>query len=130
MPTKNKRLTANQIKSYRTQQLIKQQYKCALCNEIIEPGQEVLDHDHTTGLIRKVLHRGCNALEGIITNNLKRNLISKTRYENILKNLIEYQTTTHTDVLHSTYRTPEEKQQRAKDRAKKRRILKKKEIKK
>ena len=45
---------------------------CGLCHRHIEPKDAVLDHDHSTGKVRAVLHRGCNSLEGKMTNAIKR----------------------------------------------------------
>ena len=105
-----RKLKAKEIAEYRNKLLVEQNGLCALCNMPIEPGKAVLDHCHKTGQVRAVLHRGCNALEGIITNNAARNLITSDRLKNICENLIEYQKTLQ-EVLHSTHRTPEEKKE-------------------
>lgn len=110
-------LKAKELAQVREQMLIEQNNLCALCLEVIEPGKAVLDHCHKTGQIRSVLHRGCNSLEGIIQNNLARNLVTLTRLHNILARLIEYQKQLK-PVLHPTHRTPEQRKQRAKQRAK------------
>lgn len=84
-------------------QLLKEQNNiCALCNELIQPGEEVLDHCHQLGSIRAVLHRGCNALEGIIVSKMTINKITPTRLENICNNLIAYQKQVRTEV-HPTF---------------------------
>ena len=69
----------------------------------------VLDHDHKTGLIRQVLHRGCNSLLGKIENSMPRSRVDIRRLEGIAQNLIQYLTTTHTEIRHPTHRTSEEK---------------------
>lgn len=117
------RLSVKQQTELREQLLKEQMGLCALCYEPIEPGKAVLDHCHRTGQIRSVLHRGCNSLEGIIQNNLARNLITPERLARILDNLIAYQTQLK-PILHSTHRTPEERKVRAKKRAKIRRSKK------
>ncbi len=62
---------------------------CLLCKtEIINDA--VLDHNHKTGNIRGVLHRGCNCLLGKIENNLVRNRINENMLEEIMINLINY----------------------------------------
>jgi hypothetical protein len=111
------RLKASEVAQYRLSLLTKQGHKCALCNQPCTAEEAVLDHCHTTGLVRAVLHRGCNALEGKITNSLKMNRIDEIRLRMILLNLVDYQKTT-TDVYHHTYRTAEEKKERTKRRAK------------
>lgn len=99
------KLKRTEIKSYRELQLQEQQNLCALCgDEIIDDA--VLDHDHKTGLIRRVLHRGCNALLGKIENNLPRNRITISRLNAISNNLVTYITQQHTDLLHPTYKEP------------------------
>ena len=99
------KLKRTEIKSYRELQLQEQGCLCALCGEqIIDDA--VLDHDHKTGLIRRVLHRGCNALLGKIENNLPRNRITISRLNAISNNLVTYILTEHTDILHPTYKEP------------------------
>lgn len=111
------RLKAAALAAYRELELTAQGGRCALCDEIIEPGKAVLDHDHKTGHIRGVLHRGCNALEGNITNALPRNLITPQRLRAIFANWERYHTNPK-DLLHPTHRTAEERKIRAKKRAK------------
>ena len=97
------KLKRTEIKSYRLLQLQEQEHLCALCEERIVD-DAVLDHDHKTGLIRRVLHRGCNALLGKIENNLPRNRITISRLDALSRNLVTYITGTHTDLLHPTYK--------------------------
>ena len=111
------RLKAAAIAAYRELELAAQGGRCALCDEIIEPGKAVLDHDHKSGLIRGVLHRGCNALEGNITNALPRNLITPDRLRAIFENWERYHQAPR-DLLHPSHRTAEERKIRAKKRAK------------
>jgi hypothetical protein len=93
------KLKHTEIKTYREQQLAAQDHCCSLCGERID-GDAVLDHDHKSGLVRRVLHRGCNALLGKIENNLARNKISLSRLQGIASNLITYVTESHTDITH------------------------------
>lgn len=103
------RLKTSEVKDFRLGLLEKQGYQCALCRQALAIDEAVLDHCHTTGLIRAVLHRGCNAFEGKIARSLKMNKIDEIRLRMILLNLIDYQKTT-TNVLHPTHKTPEERQ--------------------
>jgi hypothetical protein len=97
------KLKRTEIKSYRELQLQEQQNLCALCQEhIIDDA--VLDHDHKSGRIRRVLHRGCNALLGKIENNLPLNRITISRLNAITNNLVTYIETKHTDILHPTHK--------------------------
>jgi hypothetical protein len=111
------RLKNKEIALVRQAILIEQQGLCALCLEQIEENKAVLDHCHKTGQIRGVLHRGCNALEGVIENALPRNLITLQRLQNILARLIWYQTQLKPQ-LHPSHKTADEKKQRAKARRK------------
>ena len=102
------KLKYTEVKTYRAQQLAKQNNCCALCGEQILD-DAVLDHCHKTGLIRKVLHRGCNALLGKIENNMARNHVDIDRLEIFASNLAAYISTDWTDLLHPTHYTAEEK---------------------
>ena len=102
------KLKHTEIREYRTIQLAHQNNQCALCGEDI--GQDaVLDHDHKTGLIRQVLHRGCNSLLGKIENSMPRSRVDIRRLEGIAHNLVDYLNTTHTEIRHPTHLTLEER---------------------
>ncbi len=113
-----KRLTTKEVKEYRDAQLIAQGHCCALCGEPIID-DPVFDHCHSRGHMRGVLHRGCNAIEGVITNNMRRNRIDEQRLQAIFENFIEYRKN-NLGILHPSHRTPEEKALLKKKRAKKR----------
>ena len=108
------------IKPLREQYLKEQLGLCALCREPIDPTEAVLDHNHRSGYLRSVLHRGCNAYIGHMENNQARNKITPNRLTNILTNYESY-VQSQKPILHPTHRTAEEKAERAKIRAKKRR---------
>jgi hypothetical protein len=97
------RLKYTEVQEYRQTQLAQQNNCCALCGELIE-GDAVLDHDHKTGLVRRVLHRGCNALLGKIENNMARNKMTKTRLAAWAINLVDYISSTHTDRIHPKHK--------------------------
>ena len=97
------KLKYKEIAVYRSQQLLEQKSLCALCGDLID-GDAVLDHDHKTGLIRKVLHRGCNAMLGKIENNMARNHLDLDRLEIWANNLVGYINNTHTELIHPTYK--------------------------
>lgn len=102
------RLKYTQIKEYREQQLVKQNHCCFLCGDKITD-DAVLDHNHSTGNIRRVLHRGCNALLGKIENNMKRNKVSLERLDVWAKNLVAYMTEEHTQIQHPTHKVKKKK---------------------
>jgi hypothetical protein len=110
------RIKPKDIKPLREQLLIEQGGLCALCQEPIQEGQAVLDHCHKTGQLRSVLHRGCNAYIGALENNQKRNQITPKRLVKILAGFTAYAQQLK-PILHSTYRTAEERSERAKKRA-------------
>lgn len=99
-----RKLKYKEIKQYRQQYLQEQSHICALCQQVIIPGQEVLDHCHKTGQIRSVLHRGCNALLGKIENSLAINCIDEYMLANICLNLVSYRTRVK-DLIHPTFKT-------------------------
>jgi hypothetical protein len=106
------KLKYKDVKPLRETLLSQQQGICALCNEPIVD-DAVLDHDHKTGLIRKVLHRGCNALLGKIENNMPRNRISLGRLKQIGLNLSSYIEQQHSQVRHPTHLSKEERDMKA-----------------
>ncbi len=99
------KLKSTEIKPYRELQLQEQDNLCALCGELID-GDAVLDHDHKTGLVRRVLHRGCNSMLGKIENNMPRSRITMARLDAFARNLVKYIQDQHTDILHPTYKEP------------------------
>jgi hypothetical protein len=105
------KLKTTEIKAYRETQLQHQGQKCALCGEnIIDDA--VLDHCHKTGFLRQVLHRGCNSLLGKIENSMPRSRVDIRRLEGIARNLVDYLTTTHTEIRHPTHKTKEERNEK------------------
>lgn len=102
------RLRSKEISDYRAEQLSQQHSRCALCDDVIID-DAVLDHDHKSGLIRRVLHRGCNSMLGKIENNMPRSRMDMNRLRIFASRLIEYLEQEHTEILHPTYKTPEEK---------------------
>lgn len=106
------KLKYKEIKTYREEQLQHQSYKCALCGEIIQD-DAVLDHCHKTGKLRQVLHRGCNSMLGKIENNMPRSQMTIDRLKTFAERLVSYMETQHTEVLHPTYKTKEERKMRA-----------------
>lgn len=100
------RLKHSEIRDYRILQLGRQDYTCALCGEDCEPEEAVLDHDHRSGRIRRVLHRGCNSMLGKIENNMPRSRIDLERLKTFTENLIQYITDTHTELIHPRHKEP------------------------
>jgi len=114
------KLKSTEIKPFRLKQLGLQDQCCALCGDHIDIEEAVLDHDHRSGLIRGVLHRGCNSLIGKIENAMPRSRVDLGRLSKISDNLIRYLTADPiTDLLHPTYKIKETTMGRGRGRGKK-----------
>jgi hypothetical protein len=112
------RLTYSAVATVRADMLAQQGGRCALCLQRIKLGADVLDHDHATGAVRGVLHRGCNSLLGKIENNHKRYGIEDL--SSFLMGTPSYllrHRENRTGLLHPTHKTPEEKRLRANAKA-------------
>ncbi len=82
-------LKQREIKEYREKQLKRQRGICPLCRTVLTADEATLDHCHTTGSVRGVLHRSCNAGEGKVLTWAGR----RTRGEDPdiwLRNLLRY----------------------------------------
>ena len=102
------KLKQREIKPFRESQLVKQNNCCALCEDTVDPSEAVLDHDHKSGLLRGVLHRGCNSLLGKIENNMPRSRVDLGRLSKFSENLIKYLTADSiSDLVHPTYKLKE-----------------------
>lgn len=126
-PTK---LKAKDVKSTRATLLEAQGKTCAICGYECTDDQAVLDHNHKSGHVRAVLHRGCNAVEGKIVNAMRRYAIKDpVAY---LTGLLRYHalhSESQTNLIHPTHKTPEEKDMARKAKVKrKREALKKAKI--
>lgn len=115
------RISQSQTAAVRQRMLAQQGGLCPLCGLPIEKGTDVLDHDHATGALRGVLHRGCNALLGNLENNRTRNqLTDPARFKAWLANVYQYIYTDYSArELHHTHKSPEEKKKAAADKRRK-----------
>ena len=88
--------------------------------------EAVADHDHTTGHLRGVLHRGVNALLGKSENNHKRFGVSLPMLAAMAPPIGAYLRKDYTgNPIYPTYRTPDEKRERINEQARRRRAAKK-----
>lgn len=105
------RLKHSDIKKYRERLLKQQRYKCPLCQQELLPEDAVLDHDHETGHVRRVLHRSCNQAEGRILSWAKRSRSDNPKQ--FVKNLVNYWALNFTNKpLHPSHLSPTEKKLR------------------
>ena len=115
-----RQIKSTEVKELREKILENQGFKCAICGKDIrnDPGI-ALDHQHKlnknqtlgtdgAGLIRGVLCRDCNVLEGRIWNNSTRYKQFKTVKERIefLKQLIQYYEAGTYPLIHPTEKVP------------------------
>ena len=101
------KLKYKEITPLRRQLLSAQEDRCRLCGDTIDWEEAVLDHDHRSGLLRGVLHRGCNSLLGKIENSMPRSRVNLQRLSKIADNLIVYLTADPvSEYLHPTYKEP------------------------
>jgi hypothetical protein len=107
------RLKYREIPAVRDYLLEQQNHCCGLCGDHIEEGKAVLDHDHRSGIIRRVLHRGCNSMLGKIENNMARSEIDIFRLMKIADKVADYIQNNTTDWIHPTYKTKEERAMKA-----------------
>ena len=109
-----KRLKHNDIKPHRDSLQTKQGSICPLCRGKIPDNDAVLDHCHTTGRVRAVLHNDCNMLLGKVENFVKgrgkRIRDEGNRFSNFCANVYTYTTTNYNlNPLHPKHLTPKDK---------------------
>ena len=121
-----RRIKTTEVGNVRLQLLQAQAGNCALCRTPCTAAQAVLDHDHGTGAVRAVLHRGCNALLGKLENNAARYGVRDIGvFANGVAQYLRTHLTNITGLLHPTHKTPEEKRIRINMRARAARAKKK-----
>lgn len=100
--------------------------RCAVCKLLVKDKDAVLDHDHSTGVVRAVLHRGCNAVLGKIENNYRRyGVPNLAAFLNGVAGYLQRHATPQTSYLHPTHLTDDEKRERRNAKARKRRAANK-----
>lgn len=124
------RIKTSQIAAVRSAIATKRQNgRCPLCTRSFGTRViECLDHDHVTGLIRGVLCKNCNGIEGKIKNLAARGRVGLTSVE-YLQKIIDYWTLYETDrtgLLHPLHLTPDEKRIKTNTKARKKRAAAKK----
>lgn len=126
-PTK---LKSTQIAAARVRIATEQGERCALCQgrfTASPPLDRVLDHDHDTGAVRGVLHRGCNSLLGKVENGAGRYGVTQhlAAFCHGLAPYLQKHSVNTTGLIHPLYKTADEKRLLRNSRARKARAAKK-----
>lgn len=112
----NVRITEGQIAAVRAKMAKDQEGKCALCGLPFTPKDgPALDHDHTTGLVRAVLHRSCNGIEGRVLK-LAQRAHAGLPAKDYLVRLGEYyahHAEPRTNLIHPEHLTEDQKREKA-----------------
>lgn len=121
-----RKLKTTEVKKVREEMLRRQGGVCALTRYPLDQKDAVLDHDHKTGHVRGVLHRGVNSLLGKLENNHARYGVSLPQVLAMGRGLEAYLKADYdTMPLHPTHKTEDEKRIRRNALARKRRATKK-----
>jgi len=129
------RIKYSELKALKLTQLKEQDWCCAICGKGLktawskEPLSIHWDHCHETGFMRGVVCRTCNIVEGKAWNSYcrqtKKDKRTKDKYLKIIKGLsFYYDNFLNKELIHPTFKTPEEKKELAKKRAKRKRKAK------
>lgn len=119
-----RKLKYAEVAPVRSKLLVEQGGKCALCQQPIAKGKEVLDHCHKEGFIRGVLHASCNSLLGKLENSRARfGLGNDLAFAAFLRGVVPYlhASSGKYDILHPTFKTAEQKRLARNAAARKRR---------
>ena len=119
------RLNASQLKEWREATWRAQDKRCAITGYTISPSEAVADHDHSTGRLRGVLHRGVNALLGKCENNYRRYGLSLPMLRAMAPAIADYIERDYSaNVFYPTHRTEDEKRELRNKRAREARARK------
>ena len=125
-PARPARLSASKLKEWREATWLAQGKRCAITGYTISPSEAVADHDHSTGHLRGVLHRGVNALLGKCENNYRRYGLSLPLLAAMAPPIGAYLARDYSShPLHPTHRTEDEKRELRNKRAREARAKKK-----
>ena len=124
---KARRLSRSQLKALTIKLIREQGGVCPVCGLVISlqtagaKSDYCVDHCHSTGLIRGVLHRSCNAALGKMENAVGHWGSKSMNYNNILQFIVKavqyYQAPFH-PIIYPDHKTDEQKAEAAKQKAK------------
>lgn len=117
------RLTVKALAQWRKDTLAKQGGRCAICSLPCSEAQAVGDHDHSTGYMRGVAHRSCNALLGKVENAYLR--YGVPNLASFMHGVPAYLQRPQHEVQYPTHRTDDEKRIARNTKARKARAAKK-----
>jgi len=121
-----RRLKVAEVAEWRATTLAMQHGRCALCKLPCTAEAAVGDHDHSTGLMRAVLHRSCNALLGKVEGGyLRFGVKNLAAWSHGLAPYLELHAIDRTGVFHPSHRTDEEKRLARNAKARKTRAARK-----
>lgn len=132
-----KKTTKADLVWIRKELLEKQRYRCPITGRDLRDMKSLslcVDHDHHSGVIRAVLPRGINGLEGKIKTLMQRfggyaatDVVGQAKALHALADYLLLHRVPQTPYLHHTHLTPAEQRAKRNLQARKRYALKKKE---
>lgn len=129
LPGTRRRITAAELPAIKLRILREQNDLCPLCDTGLKYEDACQDHSHKSGLLRGVLCRNCNGIEGKIfnlANRAKRGKSVKDWIGALILYWIKYETD-QTGLYHPLHRTADEKRLLRNKRARRKRADSKKE---
>ena len=106
-----RKLKQTQVKAVREDLASKQGNRCGICKTIMTPDMQVMDHNHSSGVLRDVLCRNCNGIEGKIYNLANRAKRVHT-VEWYIQRLLAYwdkHSEPQSDLVYPTHKTADDK---------------------
>lgn len=128
MDSNKRRLKASEVIVAKAAILRKQEGTCPLCKKPMTLSEACQDHDHKTGLLRGVLCRNCNGIEGKIfnlANRAKRSLAPEMWLGHLILYWMKHKTD-QTGLYHPVHKTADEKREIANAKARIKRAAKRK----
>lgn len=116
-----RQIETKHLESVRKQLIAKQGGVCAVCGRgFTRTDSAVVDHDHSTGIIRGALHRSCNMAEGKVKVKAQRGHKGVSAYDLLigLGTYLSKHRTAQTQLIHPSFMTKDQKRLRRNAKAK------------